>query len=258
VFTTLLGCRRHELYLRDCPLEDKYKREAGRILSLRRQGIPLQYLLGQTEFMGLKFNLRPGVFIPRPETEILVEAAIAAADNIAPVRGRNIRILDIGSGSGCISISLAKFFPRAKVTAVDISPAAIEISRENAALNNVCVNFIQGDFFSWEDGAQGAGYDLVVSNPPYIPAGEIGRLPADVRREPRLALDGGEDGLDFYRKIAYFVARYGHAGVILLMEMGQGQRRAIEDIAKKCGLYPRAVIKDYNGIDRVVALGSGI
>lgn len=153
---------------------------------------PLQYILGETEFMGLTFHVEPGVLIPRADTEILVEKALK-------VMPPNARVLDIGTGSGAIAVSLARLGQAARVTAVDVSDKALEIARKNAENNGADVEFVKSDCFS---ALQGRKYDMIVSNPPYISDEEMQTLMPEVRQEPELALFGGGDGLDFYRRIS--------------------------------------------------------
>ncbi|MFR0859123.1 MAG: peptide chain release factor N(5)-glutamine methyltransferase [Christensenellales bacterium] len=148
---------------------------------------PLQYILGETEFMGLTFHVEPGVLIPRADTEILVEKALK-------VMPPNARVLDIGTGSGAIAVSLARLGQAARVTAVDVSDKALEIARKNAENNGADVEFVKSDCFS---ALQGRKYDMIVSNPPYISDEEMQTLMPEVRQEPELALFGGGDGLDF-------------------------------------------------------------
>ncbi|MFH1198647.1 MAG: peptide chain release factor N(5)-glutamine methyltransferase [Candidatus Omnitrophota bacterium] len=245
----------------DTAREDKVEFISS-VLKRRISGEPLQYILGKTEFMGLEFKVTPDVLIPRPETEILVETAIKIASGLrSTVYGLNV--LDIGTGSGCIAISLAKSLPQAQITAIDISKRALEIARLNAVLNNVsgCINFIQSDLFpasglrSTVYGLQSTVYSLIVSNPPYIASSEINNLQPEIKYEPRIALDGGCDGLDFYRKIIKGAPRYLKKGGFLIMEMGFNQKGAIENIAQESeDLDVIEIIKDYNNIDRVIIM----
>jgi len=252
LFTNILNCSRHSLYLDKDIFLDKAK-SSFVSSALRRmiQGEPIQYILGRTEFMGLEFKVTPDVFIPRPETEILVEKAVEIARNSDPgVRS----ILDIGTGSGCIAVSLAKFLPNIILTATDISHKAIETAQSNALLNNVAdkIKLIYSDLFtSYELLIR--NYDIIVSNPPYIPAAEIEELQPEVKYEPRAALDGGKDGLDFYRRIIDKAPSYLKENGFLIMEIGFNQREAIKNIFQKSGYFQIIeLIKDYNNIDRVV------
>jgi release factor glutamine methyltransferase len=163
-----------------------------------------------------------------------------------------LRILDLGTGSGCIAVSLAKFLPNAKIDAIDISGKALEIARKNARLNNVEINFIHADLLtSYELGVR--SYDIIVCNPPYIPTAEIDRLQPEIRYEPRIALDGGSDGLDFYRKIIRDAPYYLEERGFLVMEMGFDQKNDIENIFQDSGKFDIVkILKDYNAFDRVI------
>jgi release factor glutamine methyltransferase len=245
LFTEILNCNRLSLYLNKEEILNPDKSVlVSSVLKRRIKGEPIQYILGRTEFMGLEFKVSPDVFIPRPETEILVEAAIKL------VTSQNI--LDLGTGSGCIAISLAKFLQNAVITATDISKEALIIAEKNAKLNNVNINFVQSDLFT-QYAIRNTQYDLVISNPPYIPAAEIDKLQPEIKYEPRAALDGGSDGLCFYRKIISRAADFLKAGGFLMLEVGFNQREPIEDIFQKSEKFEVIeVIKDYNCIDRVV------
>jgi release factor glutamine methyltransferase len=209
--------------------------------------------------MGLEFKVTPCVFIPRPETELLVEKVIELVTRVQGYKGASLKILDIGTGSGCIAVSLAKLVPQAKIDAVDISEQALKIAKENARLNKIKVNFFQSDLFTTYDlpclpaGRRLTTYDIIVSNPPYVVASEINNLQAEVRQEPRLALDGGRDGLDFYRRIIVTAWRYLRKGGLLVLEIGFGQKEEIKNIFQKSAKFEIIEItKDYNNIDRVV------
>lgn len=252
LLTSILDCPRHRLYDRDIAIDTRQQKRLSEALLLRSQGIPLQYILGETEFFGLNFKVKSNIFIPRPETELLVEEIIRMTNDEG--RGTNMHILDIGTGSGCIAITLAKFLPYAKITAVDISPEALAIAKENAALNTVRaqINFVQSDLFP-NYKLQTTNYELIVSNPPYIPSGDIKGLQREIHCEPRLALDGGEDGLDFYRRIIDEAPQFLKPGGLLMMEMGYGQGNPIRNIFEKRGNFEIIeIVKDYNGIERVI------
>jgi release factor glutamine methyltransferase len=254
LFTQILNCNRQDLYLdRDKLLDKKNSELISGVLKKRAVGQPLQYILGKTEFMSLEFKVSPDVFIPRPETEILVETAIKVTKSPGqPVTKLNI--LDMGTGSGCIAISLAKLLPHIAVTATDISCAALEVARENAKLNDVSINFIQSNLFCAYD-LRPTTYDLIISNPPYIPTSEIQKLQREVRFEPRIALDGGSDGLNFYRRIIKNSPAYLEDNGYLILEMGFTQRKAIEKIADTSRRFSIVrIVRDYNNIDRVIVL----
>ena len=205
------------------------------LVSRRKSGEPLQYILGKWEFMGLPFYTRPCALIPRQDTETLCEEALA-------IGGRTL--LDLCCGTGCIGVSLAKL-GGFEVTFGDISRDCIDLARENAALNGVAGSFVLTDMFGNISGS----YDMICVNPPYIPTSHLALLQAEVKREPALALDGGADGLDFYRRIARDYAAHLNPGGALLMEVGAGQA---EDVA---AMFPNARrIEDICGIERVVTV----
>jgi len=252
LFTEILKCSRPDLYLnRNLHLDKDSASFISLALRRRISGEPLQYILGKTEFMGLEFRITPDVFIPRPETELLVEEVVKIV-SCAMCHVSSVNILDIGTGSGCIAVSLAKSLPGACIDAMDISEKALEIAKSNAKLNNVNINFIKSDLFaSRELGI--ASYDIIVSNPPYIPTPEIDKLQPEISYEPRIALDGGEDGLNYYRRIISEAAPYLHTRGLLIMEIGCAQLNKIKDIFKKQGNFKiQEVVKDYNSINRVV------
>jgi release factor glutamine methyltransferase len=259
LFTQVLNCQRQDLYLnRDKKLDKKSSVFFSRVLKQRLLGQPIQYILGKTEFMGLEFKVMRGVFIPRPETEILLQCAIKVIGSQGPAFGgrqvTKLKILDMGTGSGCIAVSLAKLFPDIEITATDISPIALRVARENAKINDVEVNFIKSNLFSALD-PQSATYGMILSNPPYISASEIKGLAPEVRYEPRVALDGGSDGLDFYRRIIKDSWGYLEDSGYLILEMGFNQRKAIEKIIDASRRFSIVrIIRDYNNIERVVVL----
>ncbi len=250
LFTDILNCDRMSLYAnKDLSLDKVKSSLVSAALKRRIQGEPIQYILGKAEFMGLDFRVTPDVLIPRPETEILVETALKI---VRMFKCLNVKMLDIGTGSGCIAISLAKFLKNIKVTATDISNVALEIANQNALFNNVKINFLQADLFA-DYRLPVTDYDVIVSNPPYVPTQEIDTLQPEIKYEPRLALDGGEDGLNFYRRIIHGAPRYLKKSGFLIMETGFGQKDAIKNIFQKSGAFKIIEwVKDYNNIDRVV------
>lgn len=258
LFSELFGCDRASLYLnKGLRLGREKSSFVSAVLKRRSLGEPLQYILGKSEFMGLEFKVGPDVLIPRPETEILVEKTVSLLSGL-PVSPS--RILDLGAGSGNIAISLAQFFPQAKIDAVDVSEEALEVARANAVLNKVKVNFMQSDLFSVFNTIPGTQYpihrpyDVIVSNPPYIKSDEIDKLQIEVRREPRIALDGGKDGLDFYRRIINDAARYLRKQGLLVLEIGYKQLTGVKNIFQKSARFEIIeAVKDYNNIDRVIA-----
>jgi release factor glutamine methyltransferase len=217
-----------------------FRQQVGR----RARREPLQYILGRAEFWSLPFVVNPAVLIPRPDTEILVEEALKRASVEA-------NILDVGTGSGAIAVALAHELPGAAVEGVDISPAALEVAAENARRNGVDgrVRLGEADLARLPEGP----FDLIVSNPPYIPSDELAALMPEVRDfEPRLALDGGGDGLESYRLLARQAPSRLHSGGWLLLETGAGQAPAVRELLAEAGLLDVFSRNDYAGIPRVV------
>lgn len=219
------------------PLSEALKESIDGIAKRRAQGEPLQYILGKWEFMGLPFYTRPCALIPRQDTETLCEEALS-------IGGKTL--LDLCCGTGCIGVSLAKL-GGFEVTFADISPDCLALARENAALNGVAGSFVLTDMFGNISGS----YDMICVNPPYIPTSELASLQAEVKREPVLALDGGADGLDFYRRIARDYAAHLNPGGHMLLEVGIGQAEGVGAMFRR----PR-IVKDVCGVDRVVVVGA--
>lgn len=219
----------------------------------RISGIPLQYLTGHQEFMSLDFLVSEDVLIPRQDTEILVEKAI----ELAKMKSNDqIRILDIGTGSGCIAISLAYYIPNSLIYALDVSGKALMVAKNNAEKNGVSskIVFIESDIHNLDtkDTCFEDGFDIVVSNPPYIPTEEIKTLQIEVRGyEPMSALDGGEDGLDFYKSIVDLGKEILKPSGLLMFEVGYNQADDVERLMKEKYTDIQKV-KDLSGIDRVV------
>ncbi|MBF0523058.1 MAG: peptide chain release factor N(5)-glutamine methyltransferase [Candidatus Omnitrophica bacterium] len=257
ILTTVLNCRRVDLYADPKPLTRIQQKQYLHMKSRLASGEPLQYILGFSDFMGIKLFVDERVLIPRPETEILVEVAIEKAQALKSQRP--LRILDLGTGSGNVAIALAKNIPDALISTVDISYEAIELAEANARANGVHeqVRFILRDMVNFLKEQQEANckFDLIISNPPYIPTFEIPRLPADVLKEPRMALDGGDDGLDFYREIIALSVDLLDKGSFLLLEIGDGQAEKIHAMVKASEMYDQCVFqKDYVGTDRIAVM----
>lgn len=215
------------------------------MIARRQKGEPVAYIIGSWEFMGLAFRVSPAVLIPRPDTETLVEAVIEWA------LPRRLQILDLCTGSGCIAVSLAHYLKNAEVEAADISPEALTVAADNAKRNGVSVSFWQGDL--WEALPAGRQYDVITSNPPYIDWGQLQQLQTDVIDfEPILALDGGEDGLAFYRRLAEQTAAFLKDGGRAFWEIGYDQGQTVSEIVRARGLRLVEVRKDLAGHDRVV------
>lgn len=226
-----------------------------RELTARRvQREPMAYILGEREFWGLPFKVSPAVLVPRPDSETVIEAALALLAD----RDRPWRILDLGLGSGCLLLTLLHEFRAAHGVGLDVSADALAVAQANAAALNVGdrAQLLLGDWRQpdWRDRI-GGPFDLLVSNPPYIAAGAIAGLMPDVSRfEPKLALDGGPDGLAAYRAIAAEAPRLVVPGGRVLLEAGEGQAPEIYEIFQSTGFAPEAPWKDLGGIDRVVSL----
>ncbi len=250
ILTHILKCTRADLILKKQKLDPSQERQYKEYRSRRAKGEPLQYILGSWDFYGLEFNVSPGVLIPRPETEGLVDAALK--------NFKGVDILDLGTGSGNIAITMAKLLPYVQVTTVDTSLDAIEVAINNAQIHGVesRVEFVHADMRDFLVSHE-KRYDMVISNPPYIPSPQMSHLPLDVQQEPSIALDGGEDGLDFYRLIIktspYLITRGGY----LIMEFGDGQAEAIKDLARAQPLFShREIFKDLAGKDRIILLST--
>lgn len=252
-----LGLKREKFYIHlNDEIDDHLMERVHRYLDRRANGEPIQYILGYKEFWSINIKLNPGVFIPRPETELLVEQALLILKNEA--NNGNRKILEIGTGSGAIIIALAKELNKVSLIATDISWDAILLAKENAMLAGVeeKILFIRCNLFepfSWRD----KGYfDMIISNPPYIRRSEIQSLQKEVRDyEPIEAIDGGEDGLDFYRSIINQSPLYLKDGGWLLLEMGQGQGASILELAKDQGCFEnKEIIKDFSGIERIIKI----
>ncbi len=233
-------------YIRD-------ERRIGRFfeaLKMSASGIPLQYITGDCEFMGLKFYVSPSVFIPRPETEILIENTLRL---IKDEHLNTPHLLEIGTGSGAIAVSLTKYNPSCKIVASDISEDALKVALDNAKFNGVDerIEFILADLFLGIGRRE--SFDLIISNPPYIPSVDYEALPFEVKYEPKFALDGGRKGLDFYKKIIPESVERLSSNGYLILEMGLGQSEAIRDLVGRTESYGEIkILKDYNGIDRVI------
>lgn len=224
-------------------------------LRKRAEHVPLQYIVGEAEFMGLKFKVNSNVLIPRQDTETLVEEALKHLGDV-----EKPEILDMCTGSGCILLSLLLERQDACGTGVDVSPEALEVAKKNAGILKVenRADFVESDLFSapyfCEKGGKDSGkYDILISNPPYIATEEIETLMEEVRlHDPRKALDGMEDGLYFYRKITAEAGRYLKPGGWLLYEIGCTQGEAVSTMMKAAGFTGVQIVKDLPGLDRVV------
>jgi release factor glutamine methyltransferase len=252
----VLQVPRMKLYLDFERVLTAEQQAALRELLLRRgRREPLQHVLGSACFCGLDLAVNRDVLIPRPETELLAEAGWQFLQRTAERPGSNPPLaLDFGTGSGCLAITLAVHCPAARVTAIDVSPAAIALARQNAARHAVDgrIEFIAGDGFAALPDR--TCFDLIISNPPYIPAGEIPALEPEVRdHDPRLALDGGADGLDFYRRLAREAAGFLQPGGRVMVEFGDGQQDAVRVLFEQQMWIVEEVKTDYNRKPRFLA-----
>lgn len=214
------------------------------LLERRYRGEPIQYIVGEAEFYGLPFRATPDVLIPRPETEHLVEKALEVAASFpAP------RIVDVGTGSGCIAVALAHHLPQARITAIDLSAPALAIAEENAKRNGVALRFLEGDLLT---PVAGEHFDLIVSNPPYVPLADRASLAVEVRdHEPALALFAGPDGLEICRRLIPSAFAALVPGGFLLLEIGHGQSQAIAALLAASGFRQIELIPDLQSIPRV-------
>ena len=245
----VLNCRRLDLYV-----------DAGKILSLeeilrfnelitrRLEKIPVAYLTGTREFMGMKFSVTPDVLIPRPDTEIVTEFVGEFLRSL----GHEVIFADLGTGSGAICVSILRFIKPAWACAVDVSPKALDVAKFNAQKFYVDdrIEFFCGDLFAPLDGKI---FDAIVSNPPYIPTNDLKSLQAEVQTEPKLALDGGDDGLNFYRRIISDAPKFLATGGLLAVEIGINQSTAVKNLFARAGFGDVEIIRDLSGIERVVA-----
>lgn len=276
----------------DEPLEPEELKAYREAVKQRVQRVPVAYIIGQREFMGLDFKVTPAVLIPRPDTEILVQAAVdrlkklggwtenaakavqtdtlrplwaakpAAAEEVSvaepaaePAMRAGLNIADIGTGSGAVCLSILHYLPKVHAVTVDISPEAIAVAEENAASLSVeeRITFLQGDLLA---PVQSQQFAAIVSNPPYIPEADIAGLEPEVRaNEPMCALAGGKDGLDFYRRLVHDGAPLLEPGGFLAFEVGIHQARAVAALAEAEPLLGETeILKDYAGIERVVVI----
>ena len=253
------GAERLAAYMENPEISKGTLARIRRLIRRRAKGEPVQYIAGHIEFLDIKIHVGKGVLIPRPETELLAEEAIKAAQR-AEGKGQNakainyqpFRVLDLCTGSGCIALALAKGFPDAEVFGTDLSKKALRYAKKNARENNVeNVTFLLGSLFS--PLKRGPCFDLIVSNPPYVRRADIEGLQREIKEwEPLEALNGGVEGLDFYRRI--FADAKGHLckGGKIIVELGFGQAADVEAIAVGLGYKNIEVNKDYAGIERIL------
>jgi release factor glutamine methyltransferase len=245
----LLGCGRGTLWLRrDEALDDGVEERFLGLLERRLRREPLQHILGYQEFRGLRIEVDGRALIPRPETEALVDAALAAG---LPA---GARVADLGTGSGCLAVALAVERPDLRVEALERSPAALALARANAALHGVAerVAFVEGDLAA-PPAAWSAALDAVLSNPPYVARADWERLAPEVRdHDPREALVAGETGLEVYRRLAPAAGGLLRDAAPLILELGYGQRHDVAEIVTAAGFETPEVLDDLNGVPRVL------
>ncbi len=257
-----------EIYRDNPELNKDQIRSVEDMLEKRLQHEPFQYIIGYEEFMGLKLMVGPGVLIPRPETEFMAEQAIKTLRSKGlDVRGFSphtsrltpIRILDLCTGCGCLALALAKEFPDLQVYGTDISEVAIGYAKRNAGINRIKnAVFLKGSLFQpveemFAIDCFSFAVDLIISNPPYIRTDDIKSLQPEVKDwEPVTAIDGGADGLDFYRELIPSARRYLKYDGLLMLELGTGQASSVADIIESSGYTQIQIIRDYAGIERII------
>ncbi|MDI6800562.1 MAG: peptide chain release factor N(5)-glutamine methyltransferase [Thermodesulfovibrionales bacterium] len=239
-----------KLYVGSLEITEEASKQIDALTSRRAQGEPIQYIIGHVDFYGLRISVGRGVLIPRPETELLVEETIKELKKRFTVHGSQVTVLDLCTGSGCIAIALAKHFPDADVYGIDKSDTAIQYAIRNASENNIKnIHFIRGDLF---EPVKQIKFTCIISNPPYIRKGDIRDLQREIKDyEPIEALDGGEDGLDFYRRILKDAPKYLKKEGIVLLEIGYDQADDVRKIASEAGFKDISFRKDYAGIKRI-------
>ena len=244
----LLGIGRAEVLVSRAHLSEEQHAVYGAWISRRKQREPVQRILGRAYFRRLELELNEEALIPRPDTESVVEAALELIDQ----RAGRCRVLDLGTGSGAIAISIAQERPYCEVHATDSSEKALEAARQNAEAARAELLFYQADLFS---GLKGLGekVSLLVSNPPYIRSSDLQHLAPEVRDwDPRSALDGGPDGLSFYRRIFAEAGPLLESGADVVLEVGDGQAEAVSELGREAGFVPRGTRDDLTGTPRVV------
>jgi release factor glutamine methyltransferase len=265
ILTQCLGMEKIVLY-RDNPVLSLVQREEMHaVLERRRRREPIQYIIGHVDFLDLEIQVGPGVLVPRPETELMAAEVIRSlrerlerTEADATDRGdcRSLRILDLCTGSGCLALAFARAFPASEVIGVDVSEKALEYARRNAGINGIAnISFLGGHLYEPLDDRT---FDIIVSNPPYIRRGDIASLQSEIRDwEPLEALDGGEDGLRFYREILSGAPAYLVRNGFLFLELGQGEAQDVLTIAQESGFRSYESVRDLAGIERFLRLSFG-
>lgn len=240
----------------EAPLTAAQAGQLGALAARRCAREPLQYLRGEWEFLDFVLAVGPGVLCPRADTEVVAEAAAGLLQGVAQPR-----VLDLCAGTGCLGLGVKRLCPSARLTALEKSPAALGYLRQNAAhaLNGIpgvgqppYAQVVEGDLFTYYKECPADGWDLIVSNPPYLTEAEMEDLQPEVRQEPAMALAAGADGLDFYRAIAEHYRQTVRPGGALALEIGWQQRQAVEQLLRQCGWVEVRCLQDYGGNDRCV------
>lgn len=233
---------------KDEAVEPEVQKKLFDIIKLRTEHVPLQYILGYWYFMDLKFKVGEGVLIPREDTEVLVRKSLDYLQNV-----ESPKIIDLCSGSGCVAISVKKKLDKkSEVYAAELSKIAFSYLQENIFLNECKVTAINGDVFKISSDFQDEFFDAVISNPPYIKTGDLSCLQEEVKKEPRLALEGGEDGLYFYKNICKTWIPKLKSGGMIAFEVGFDQAQDVKTIMENYGIKAIRIFKDINNIDRAV------
>ncbi|WP_455577557.1 peptide chain release factor N(5)-glutamine methyltransferase [Anaerosinus sp.] len=250
LLSRVLGKERIYLYVHfDQPLQQMELGRFREMIKQRVKRIPVAYILGEKEFMGMDFSVSPAVLIPRPDTEILVENVIERLKKLG-----NVHIADIGTGSGAIAVSILANCLNVSGVAVDISSEALAVAKSNAIRHGVDMRleFVKSDVY---DSLSAGQFDAIISNPPYIPDKDIAGLEPEVKREPYGALAGGKDGLDFYRRLIQEGIKFLKPNGFMAFEVGIYQAEDVADIGRQTGAFNHfEIIKDYGNIDRVVIM----
>jgi release factor glutamine methyltransferase len=251
----LLNLPRMQLYLNfERKLSETEVDKFRELIKQRGQREPLQHIVGSTSFCGLELIVNRHVLIPRHETELLAEKGWTFLNSSPSTINHQLSTaLDLGTGSGCLAIALAVHCPAAQLFATDISPESLEVARQNAARHNVLdrISFLQSDAFAALESSR--PFDLIISNPPYIPTDQIPSLQIEVRdHDPRQALDGGPDGLAFYRRIAAEGLPFLKAGGKIMLEFGDGQAQAVREIFESQKWIVEAIVEDYTQRPRIL------
>ncbi len=245
IVCAVTGIKRNSLHFeKDKELTEKQISNLNAILERRKTREPLQYILGFVPFYNIILNTDARALIPRDETALLVEQALTRIN-----RNKYTSVLDIGTGSGAIAIAVKKNAPDILVTAVDISENALSLAKENAKENETDIEFIKSDLF---ENLQNRKFDCILSNPPYIPTKDMEKLEKELSFEPTNALDGGSDGLDFYRDIIEEAKEHLNKGGLLMFEIGFDQADAVRTLLSKKGFTDNYVLQDYSKLDRIV------